>query len=93
MNGHFCAAHMISVCLAPTLRWSETLLLWIWARSGDSTDPHTSEESPRIMARRRGRQLAASISSTAVIVDTRLSGSIKKTPRSVSIARPVNEPV
>ena len=27
-----------------------------WARDGDYADPHTSEESPRVMSRRRGRR-------------------------------------
>ena len=31
-TGHFCAGHMISVCLALTLRWAETGPLLPWAR-------------------------------------------------------------
>ena len=30
-TGHFCAGHMIPVCLALTLRWAETLPLLRWA--------------------------------------------------------------
>ena len=38
------------------LRISEVAHLQACDRDGDYADPHTSEESPRIMARRRGRR-------------------------------------